>query len=50
MDDEDDDENTTEVAERDGAALKLERRTPCRCGGAYGRYAAPDVRPYLTME
>jgi hypothetical protein len=45
----DDDENTTEVAESDGAALELERGTPCRCGGAYGRCAALDVRRYLTM-
>jgi hypothetical protein len=50
MEDDDDDENATEVAERDSAALELERRTPCRCGGAYGRCAALDVRRYLTME
>ena len=45
-----DDQNAIEVAERDGAALELERGTPCRCGGAYGRCAPLDVRSYLTME
>jgi hypothetical protein len=33
----DDNEHATEVAENDGAALELERGTPCRCGAAYGQ-------------
>ena len=43
MEDDDDDENATEVAESDGAALELERGTHCRCGGAYGGCTALDV-------
>ena len=50
MEGDDDHENATEIAESDRTALKLERGTPCRCGGAYGRCAALDVRSYLTME